>query len=254
MKKTTMILATALSLGLGITASADNHESEVERKLAIHHVNVKIGHGPAFQAGMEAYSKCLAENDYDDSYSVWSALDGDRTAYHIVAGFEKWAEFGEDDDASDKCWADEDIRNGVFGHMVSWSTSYARMLPDWSTGVDGSQVVKLHNFRVKDGEDFREVVGKIVGHMKADDEAIPGTWYSVMSGGGLDADYFVVEHFENFAAMDEDGKGANDVLVEAIGEEGAAEVWEDFNDALEDDGYFATTLVRRPSMGYSNDD
>lgn len=252
MNKTTKILAAAIALTWTLQGVADNHEKDVSPKLAIHDVNVKLGHGAKFRAGMEAYSACLAENGYKDSYSVWHAVDGDRTSFHIVSQFDLWAEFDEEDDVSDACWEKEGIRDGVFDHMASWKTHYAEMLPDWSGDAEGYTVVRLHNFRVDDGSKFRSLVSEITGYMKEANYKHMGTWYDVKGGSSWIADYFVVEHFENFAAMDEKRKGANGVLRDAVGEEKAEEFWDNFNDALTDEkGYWSNLLVRRDSMGYS---
>lgn len=255
MKKTTIMVAVATALTWTLPLAADNHAEDGSYKLAIHHVHVKMGHGAEFRAGMEAYSACLAEGDYEDSYSVWHAVDGDRTGYHIVSQFDMWAEFDEEDEVSDACWGNEEIRNGVFDHMSSWETSYAERLPDWSGDAEGFKVVKLHNFRVDDGSEFRSLVGEITGYMKEAKYEHMGTWYDVMGGGYWDADYFVVEHFENYAAMDADRKGANGVLRDAVGEEKAEQFWKNFRETLvEENGYWSNTLVRRDSMGYSPED
>ena len=252
MKTTTKAMAAAIVLALALPVAADNHDTEANQKLAIHHVHVKMGHGAAFRAGMEAYSACLAEGGYEDSYSVWQAVDGDRTGYHIVASFDLWAELDEDDEVSDACWGNEEIRDGVFDHMASWETSYARRMPDWSVSTEGSTVVKLHNFRVDDGSDFRALVSEITGYMKESKYEHQGTWYDVLGGSSSSADYFVVEHFENFAAMDEKRKGANGVLRDAVGDEKAEEFWDKFGDTLADhNGYWSMMLVKRASMGYS---
>jgi hypothetical protein len=255
MKTTTKMIAAAIALACALPAAADNHDEDGSYKLAIHHVHVKMGHGAEFRAGMEAYSACLAEGDYKDSYSVWQAFDGDRTGYHIVASFNMWAEYDEEDEVSDACWEKEEIRDGVFDHMVSWETDYAERLPDWSGDAEGYNVVKLHNFRVEDGSAFRTMVGEITGYMKKAKYEHMGTWYDVIGGGNWDADYFVVEHFENFAAMDEKRKGASGVLRDAVGEEKAEEFWDKFGETLADDkGYWSNVLVRRESMSYAPDE
>lgn len=245
--------------GLVIAAgavSADDHEDGDAYSIAIHHVNAKIGHIPAFQAGMEAVAECLAENGSEDGYSVWRSLDGDRTSFHIVGRFDNWAEFDEDDEAGEKCWGDEEIRAGVFDHMASWETSYAKKMPAWSgEGAEDYTVVRLHNFRVDEGDDFRALVGEMTGYMKDAEYQHQGDWFNVMPSGYWDADYFVVEHFADFAAMDEDRKGVDGVLREAVGDERADQIWEDFGDTLEDmRGYWRNTLVLQSSMGYSPDD
>jgi hypothetical protein len=255
MKNTTKLLAAAIAMTWAIQGVADHHETGDTQKLAIHHVHVKMGHGAHFKAGMEAYSACLAEGGYKDSYSVWQAVDGDRTGYHIVASFDMWAELDEEDDVSNACWEKEGIREGVFDHMASWETSYAQRMPEWSGSADGFTIVKLHNFRVEDGSKFRSLVGEITGHMKKADYEHMGTWYDVLGGGSWDADYFVVEHFENYAAMDVERKGAGGVLKDAVGEEKAEKFWDDFGDTLADEkGYWSNMLARRDSMGYSPED
>ena len=252
MKNTTKILAAAVALALALPAAADNHDKDGNTKLAIHHVHVKMGHGAQFRAGMEAYSACLAESDYKDAYSVWQSLDGDRTGFHIVSQFELWAEFDEEDEISDACWAKDEIRDGIFNHMASWETHYAERMADWSGNADGYSIVRLHNFRVDDGSAFRSLVGEITGYMKEAKYEHMGTWYDVIGGSAWDADYFVVEHFANYAAMDEKRKGANGVLVDAVGEEKAEAFWDKFGDALTDEkGYWSELLQRRDSMGYS---
>lgn len=255
MNKTTILLAAATALTWTLPVIADHHESDGTTKLAIHHVNVKMGHGPKFRAGMEAYSACLAEKGYEDSYSVWQAIDGDRTGYHIVSQFDMWAEFDEESEISDACWGNEELRDGVFTHMASWETQYAERLPDWSGEADGYTIVKLHNFRVEDGAAFRSMIGEMTGHLKEAKYEHMGTWYNATSGGYWDADYFVVEHFENFADMDEERKGVSGVLKDAVGEEKANEFWEKFGETLDDrKGYWSYMLQRRESMGYSPDD
>ena len=252
MKNTTKLLVAAIAMTWTLQGVADHHEKAETQKLAIHHVHVKMGHGAAFRTGMEAYSACLAENGYEDSYSVWQAVDGDRTGYHIVSSFDMWAEFDEDDPISDACWEKEGIRAGVFDHMASWETNYAERKPEWSGNAEGYTVVKLHNFRVDDGSDFRSLVEEMTGYMKKAEYEHMGTWYDMIGSGHGNADYFVVEHFENYAAMDEKRKGANGVLTDAVGEEKAEEFWDKFGEALIDNkGYWSNILTRRDSMGYS---
>ena len=252
MKKKTTYMAAALALAWALPGAADDHQTEENQKLAIHHVHVKMGHGAEFRAGMEAYSACLAEGDYEDSYSVWQAVDGDRTGYHIVSSFNMWAEFDEDDPISDGCWGKDEIRDGVFDHMASWETEYAERLAAWSGDAEGYTVVKLHNFRVEDGPGFRSLVGEITGHMKEAKYEHLGGWYDMLTGGYWDADYFVVDYFKNYGAMDEERKGANGVLREVLGDEKTDQIWASLREALaEDKGYWTNMLVRRDSMGYS---
>jgi hypothetical protein len=251
--KTTAIAAVALVCALPFTANGQ--EPSDTHKLAIHHIKVKMGHGPKFRQGLEALAKCLADGKAEGGYSVWAAVDGDRTAFHIVSDFDNWAELDEEDEVSNACWEKDGMREGLFDHMASWKTHYATRMPDWSGTAEGYDLVRLHHFRVDDARKFRELVGEAVGHMKAANYAHMGTWYDVEPGAPGQPDFFVVDHFTNFAAMDEDRKGANGILVDAIGEDKTAEFWDDFMDTLSaDKGYWAATLSRQESLGYSPDD
>ena len=123
---------------------------------------------------------------------------------------------------------------------------------EWSGEAEGYTVVKLHNFSVEDGSEFRSLVEEMTGYMKKAEYEHMGTWYDMMGNGHGNADYFVVEHYENYAAMDEKRKSANGVLTDAVGEEKAEEFWDKFGDALTDKkGYWSNILRRRDSMGYS---
>lgn len=256
MKHTTKTLTAAIAFAFAMPLAAQSSEDEDGYKLTIHHVTAKLSHIQQFRAGMEALSNCLAENGFEDSYSVWRAFNGDRTKFHVVSRFDNWAEFDEDDEASDSCWGNTEIYAGFFDHVASWETSYAEKLPAWSGNKgEGATVVHLHNFRVEEGDDFRAIVGEMTGYMKEADYEHQGDWFDVMTGGYWEADYFAVSHFANMAAMDEERLGVRGVLREAVGEERTDQIWEDFGDTLADmKGYWRETLVLQPSLGYSPDD
>jgi len=255
MKNTTKILTAAVALACAMPLAADNHEEEDGYNLAIHHIKAKLSHVQQFQAGLEALSDCMAENGSEDSYSVWRAFNGDRTQFHIVDQFDTWTDFDQDDEAGDTCWGTAEIYAGVFDNMASWETSYAEKLPAWSGNAEDYTVVHLHNFRVDEGDDFRALVGEMMGYMKDAEYAHQPDWFDVMPGGYWEADFFAVSHFANVAAMDEERLGVTGVLREALGEERADQMWEDWGDTLaEMRGYWRETLVLQPSMGYSPSD
>lgn len=252
MKNTTKFLSGAIAAVCCLPVAADNHEGGEAYHLAIHQVHAKLGHIPEFRAGMEALANCLAENESDDGFSVWRTFNGDRTEFHLVDRFDSWAEMDEDNPASDACWGNDEIRKGVFDHMASWETSYATKMPEWSRVTEGSTVVHLHNFRISEGNNFRAVVGEIMGYMEEAEYEHQPEWYNVMPGGYWQADMFAVSHYANFAAMDEDRPGVMGVLNEQVGEQRADQLWDAWGDAMEDQmGYWRQTLVLQPSMGYS---
>ena len=137
MKKTTNILAAAIAMTWTMQGVADHHEKDGTQKLAIHHVHVKMGHGAQFKAGMEAYSACLAEKGHHHPYSLWQAVDGDRTVYHIPSSIHMRAELHADHQASSASCQKEATRDGLLHHMEALKTHYAERLDDWSGSADG---------------------------------------------------------------------------------------------------------------------
>lgn len=250
------LLTAAIALACSLPVVADNHEGDDESyKLTIHHVHAKLDSIPAFQAGMEAYADCVEENGAEEGYSVWRAIDGDRTKFHIVNQFGAWAEMDEDNEASAACWGNEAIRAGVFDNMASWQTRHAEKMPAWSGDSENYTVVRLHNFRVEEGDDFRALVGEMMGYMEEAEYEHQPDWFDVMSSGYWTADFFAVSHYENFAALDEDRAGVDGILREAVGEQRADQIWEDWGDTLaEEKGYWRETIELQPSMGYSPDE
>lgn len=252
MKNTTSHLSmAAIALACALPVAATAQDDSDGYMLTMHAVNAKIGHIPEFIAGMEAYSDCLEENEAEGGYSVWRSFDGDRTRFEIVSRFDTWGEFDEDDEAGDACWGNEEIRAGVFDHMSSWKTRYARKMVDWSGDSENYTVVHLHNFRVSDGSDFRALVGEMMGYMAEAEYPYQPDWFNVMATGYGAPDFFAVSHFEDFAAMDEERAGLMGVLRDAVGEERAEQMWEDWGDTMADEkGYWRETLVIQPDMGY----
>ncbi len=253
MKYTKTMLAAALAVTCSMPVLADDHESEDSYMINILVLELKHGHGWKFGESMMAYKNCYAENDGEDSWSVWSAVDGAPNTMYIVSRMAMWSEMDETDAANRTCW--QEHGEGLTSHVASANGRYWRHMADWSGDAEGYSVVTLHNFRVAEGEDFEAVVGEVTGHMKEAEAEHMGTWYQAVGQQRWGADYFVVSHYENFAAMDEDRPGANSYLVDAVGEEAAEAVWDRFGESLADMEPYWTQMLRRvDSMSYDADD
>ncbi len=254
-KNITPLRMAAISLACSMPIAASAQDDGDGYMLTIHEVNARISHIPEFIAGMEAYADCLEENDSEGGFSVWRSSDGDRTGFSIVSRFDTWGEFDEDNEAADACWGNEEIRAGVFDHMSSWKTSYAEKMSAWSGNAENYTVVHLHNFRVSDGPDFRALVGEMMGYMAEAEYPYQPDWFNVMATDYWAPDFFAVSHFENFAAMDQERAGLMGVLRDAVGDERAEQMWEDWGDSMADEkGYWRETMVLQPDMGYSPED
>jgi len=249
--KTILALGASALLVSSITAIAQ--EEEESYILEMTEVGIKLGHASKFREAVKPYNACIAENDSDADWSAWRNVGGDGTTYHFVSTMANWAEMDTPDEAGATCWS-EHMEN-IMPHVNSISTSYARPMPEWSGDAENYSVVRLHQWRVEDGSAFREAAGAITSIMKEAEYEHMGTWYDMIGNSSNEPDYFVVTHFEDFAAMDEDRAGAYEVVSEQAGEERADELWEQFGDTLKDDWAYFTLLLRRDTeLSHSNED
>lgn len=252
MKARTKLLAAALVAGFCLPVVADDHEEKSDPLLFIMELSVKHGHDMKFREAMTAYMACYAENGGADEWSTWAPVDGAPNDMWIVSSMDMWAEMDSEDSAEQACWSEHGTE--LTSHIADANRRIHRRMDDWSGEAEGYSVVKLHNFRVKEGDDFREIAGEMTGMMKDAGYEHMGTWYRSVSQQRWAADYFVVEHFDNFAAMDEDRKGVNGVMVDALGDEGAEQMWDRFGDTLADmEPYWNNILRRVDSMSHSPD-
>lgn len=252
MKINTLLLALGASalMSSGSVLAQDEDESYI---LEMTEVGVKLGHTAKFREAVKPFNACIAENDPEAEWSAWTNVGGDGTTYHFVSRRANWAEMDSPDKAGETCWP-EHIDN-ITEHVDSVSTRFARSKPAWSGDAEGYTVVRLHQFRVKDSEAFSEAVGATTSIMKEAEYKHMGAWYEMIGSSSNEPNYFVVTHYDNFAAMDEDRAGPYNVLKEQAGEERADELWDQFEDALEDDWEYFTVLLRRDAeLSHTGDD
>ena len=221
--------------------------------ISIMDLSIQHGHGMQFREAMTASMECYAENDGENEWSTWGAVDGEPNRMMIVSRMDMWAEMDSEDPGDEACWPEHGAE--LTSHVSDANRRIWRRMSDWSGDAEGYTVVRLHNFRVDEGDEFREVIGEIVGMMKEAEYEHMGTWYDAVGTQHWAADYFVVDHYENFAALDEGRKDANGIMVDALGEEGAAEMWDRLGETLADmEPYWTITLRRIDSLSHSSND
>lgn len=231
---------TLLAAATNAFAQDDDEDGHI---LEITKVDVEIGHEMKFREAVKAYHECLAEHEYEGTWSTWSNVGGDGRSFHFVSTMDNWAEMDSSSEAGKTCWSEHHDR--LTSHVKSVSTRFARAEPGWSGNAEGYSVVRLHQFRVDDNSEFRDAVGAITGILKEAEHEHLGNWYRMIGNDANEPNYFVVAHYENFAALDEDRTGPYDAVVEAAGEERADELWKQFGDSLHDDNEYFTDLLRR---------
>ncbi|QKK01514.1 MAG: hypothetical protein HND55_01920 [Pseudomonadota bacterium] len=253
MKIQKSLIASALAAAFCLPAVADDHETVDDYMISIMDLSIQHGHGMAFREAMSAYMECYADNDGANQWSAWGAVDGEPNRMMLVSRMDMWAEMDSDDPGDEACWPEHGAE--LTSHIASANRRFWKKMSDWSGEADDYTVVRLHNFRVEDGDAFREVVGEITGMLKEAEYEHMGTWYGAVGTQRWGADYFVVDHFENFAALDEDRKGVNGVMLDALGEDGAEEMWDRFGDTLSEmEPYWTLTLRRIDSLSYTPGD
>jgi hypothetical protein len=249
---TLSIAAAALAVALAPTAAQAQEESD-NSVLAMTKIYLEPVSWMKFGQAMEEYIGCYAENGGEDSWSAWRDMEMD--VIWVVSTMDGWAEMDEErSEANRACYPIIEENMGSLVRKVK--TEYAEYMPDWSGESEDYDVVRLHQLVVDDGSDFREVMGEMVSIVKEAEYEHVGAWYSMVGSDADEVDYFNVEHYENFAAMDVDRAGYYGVVAEAKGEEAAGEMWEDMVDSLADDGmgYSTVLLSRAEDWSYQPDE
>lgn len=248
--KLSMALGATALLAAGTFATAQEDDSYI---LQMTEVGIKLGHASQFRDAVMPYNECLVEQDSEETWSAWRNVDGEGTTYWFVSTMANWAEMDAPDEAGEACWPDH--QEAIMAHVESVSTSFARPMPAWSRDHEGYTVVRLHQFRVDDGDLFRQTVGEITSTMKEAEYEHLGSWYDMIGNDSTEPDYFVVSHYDNFAAMDEDRAGPYNVVSEALGKERADVLWDQFGESLTDDWeYFSVLLRRDAELSHSGDE
>lgn len=253
MNVSTTMRALGASILLASSGAAIAQEDDESYILEITEVEVKMGHGPKFREAVKSYHECLAEREYDGTWSAWSNVDGKVNVYHFVSTMANWAEMDAANEVGQACWSEN--HDQITAHVNSVSVTFARHLAEWSGDAEGYNVVRLHQFRVDDEDMFEETVGAITSIMKQAEYEHMGTWYDVIGADSNEPSYFVVSHYDDFAAMDADRAGPYAVVSGAAGEERADELWAQFGEALHDDWEYSSQLLRRDAeLSHSGDE
>lgn len=234
-------------------STASFAQDEEDYILQITEVDVKLGHVAEFREAVKPYNECLVEADSDQSWGAWRNVGGEGITYHFVTDLANWAELDSPSEANQACWGEHG--KTIMEHVSSMSTRYARPEEAWSGDAEGYSIVRLHEFRVDNNRRFRATVSEITSIMKEAEYEHLGSWFNVIGNSSNEADYFVVAHYDNFAAMDEDRPGAYGVVGEAVGAARRDALWDQFGDSLKDDWEYFTVLLRRDEgLSYSSDD
>jgi hypothetical protein len=199
MKKLVLIL-----LILPFVALGQSFEKGI---LSMTSITVKQGHRMQFEDGVKKWKECMLENGTEDSWNIWTRVQGEGTVYGLSGMMENWAEMDEEDEAGKSCYSI--VTNFIMPHVEKVSYSMASTLPDWSkkTMATDTKLIWVSYFRVKNGMLFSEVVKDVTSTIANKEGESRGLWYAFEGGSEHDPDYMVVSSYNGYAALDieEDG-------------------------------------------------
>lgn len=179
------------------TVAQDNNS----RLMTITEITVKSGHHAQFVEGVKLWKECYLKNKGTDHWNVWRRVQGKGDVYVITGTMANWAEMDKKDPAGNACRAT--AINFIYPNAESTENSIARSIPELSRPpMDGIKVIDVTFFKVKNREDFTDVIKSVSSALKASEGNDRGYWSRVIGGGPEAPDYYVVEPAKSFADLD----------------------------------------------------
>ncbi|MGC9344261.1 MAG: hypothetical protein ACP5E3_16275 [Bacteroidales bacterium] len=231
--KKILTLAVLFSFAL-LSINLNAQDEEESFILSLTEFTVKPGHDFEFREGIKAWKDCYLENGGEWSWTIWRRVQGEGNVYILSSSMSSWAEMDETGDEAGKECRDMS-RELINPHIEKAKYNLARYMPEMSkTEPMEYDVVWVTNWTVNDGDKFRGTVNEITDIIR-DVEGDPrGFWYGVMGGAVDEADYFVVDPYKNFAAMDEDRDGVWTLVEKSKGEKKKDELRQNFLDSVDE--------------------
>jgi len=227
-----LVLVSTFSVRDAIAQNDGNDEQG--RILTFTEFTIKGGHDAQFREGVKAWKTCYLEHDGEWTWNMWRRIQGEGIVYGLSSFMDKWAEMDEtgEDDAGQAC--QNLVQSMIVPHVESSVNNMSRTMPEMSkTPVDGTEVVSVFFWRVKNSTKFLETVRSVESALRKEEGEPRGYWYSSI-GGDLNAPhYFVVVPYPNFATMDEPMDGVWDVVEKADGKNKRDQLQVDYRESVD---------------------
>lgn len=201
--------------------------------LTMTEITIKQGHRVQFEEGVKKWKACMLENGSEDSWNVWSRVQGEGTVYGLTSFMENWAEMEKEDEAGKSCYSI--VTNFIMPHIEKVNYNMASTLPDWSkkTLSTDTKVIWASYFRVKDRMLFTEVVKDVTSTVASKEGQPRGLWYVLEGGSEMAPDYMVVDSYNGYAALDEEGDGPFKIYENVNGKKKADAMREKWKNAVD---------------------
>jgi hypothetical protein len=179
------------------TLAQDNKGSLME----ITEITVKAGHNAQFLQGVKLWKECYLKNKGTHHWNLWHRVQGKGNVYELTGNMANWAEMDKDDPASKACFTI--LTNFIMPHVESTEYTISMSMPEFSRPPsEGTKVIQVTFFTVKNGVDFMDVLKGVTSAIKTSEGNLRGFWNRVIGGGPEDPDYFVTEPYKSFADLD----------------------------------------------------
>jgi len=230
LNKITLIMIAALLTGL--FAPAAEAQEDGSMILSMTEFVVKPGHNTQFIEGVKAWKECYVENEGDWTWNMWSRVQGEGNVYGLTSFMENWAQMDDmSDEAGQAC---QSLAVNLINPNIEKATAnMARTIPSMSKEPASMDVLNVTYWRLNNSSLFWETVRQVNSAISELEGEPRGYWYYGI-GGDLNAPHaFVVNPYENFAAMDVDRDGPWEVVEEVHGADKRAELQNNYREAVD---------------------
>lgn len=211
-----------------VTTAQDNKGS----LLNITEITVKPGHNAQFLEGVKLYKETYLKNKGTEHWNLWHRVQGKGNVYVLTGPMATWAEMDKKDPAADACR--QTVTDFIMPHVESTEYTIAQTIPEFSRpALDGTKLIWVTNFKIKDTPDFMDLVKGISSAVKTTEGSNRGYWYHVMGGAPETADYFVTEPFKGYADLDKDEESIWKVYEKVNGKKAADALREKSRSAID---------------------
>lgn len=244
--KTLIALLAALLLGLvsqNVRAQADNNLAR------IYYVDVKAGHGAEFEAALQKHAQWRKQQGDPWAWMVFQVVNGENLGdFYIRSGDHAWKDF--DDYAEFSAKGGADFNTNVTPHIESISslmTAVDMENSNWPQDDRPLNLFSVTTFHLKPGQGpvFNQAVSKAMGVIKEHNRPGYVGFERVVNGLNSDA-VFLVEPYENWAAMQGPEEDLGAFLIRILGQEDAMKLFQQFDSTY--DELESQVLMLRPEL------